>query len=90
MREFIRNPKFKSPYFWLSIIALIFSAAGIDFNALTNWNLFFEALLSILNNPVSIVAVLTALIGIYNNNDTKGIDSIKPKQKEIDDDDAGK
>jgi uncharacterized membrane protein len=90
MRNFLSNPKFKSPYFWLSIIALIFSAAGIDFNALTNWNLFFEALLSILNNPVSIVAVLTALIGIYNNNDTKGIDSIKPKQKEIDDDDAGK
>lgn len=90
MRNFLSNPKFKSPYFWLSIIALIFSAAGIDFNALTNWNLFFEALLSILNNPVSVVAVCTALIGIYNNNDTKGIDSIKPKQKEIDDDDAGK
>lgn len=90
MRNFLSNPKFKSPYFWLSIIALIFSAAGIDFNALTNWNLFFDALLSILNNPVSVVAVCTALIGIYNNNDTKGIDSIKPKQKEIDDDDARK
>ncbi len=86
MRDFLNNPKFKSPYFWLSIVALIFSAAGIDFNALTSWSLFFEALLSILNNPVSIVAVCTALIGIYNNNDTKGIDSIKPKHEEADDD----
>ena len=90
MRDFLNNPKWKNPYFWLSIVALIFSAAGIDFNALTSWGLFFDALLSILNNPVSVVAVCTALIGIYNNNDTKGIDSIKPKQKEIDDDDAGK
>ena len=83
MRDFLSNPKFKSPYFWLSIVALIFSAAGIDFNALTDWGLFFNALLSIVNNPVSIVAVITALVGIYNNNDTKGLD--KPIiKKEID------
>lgn len=84
MREFLSNPKFKSPYFWLSIVALIFSAAGIDFNALTNWSLFFNALLSIVNNPVSIVAVITALVGIYNNNDTKGIDKLS-QPKETDD-----
>ena len=82
MRDFLSNPKFKSPYFWLSIVALIFSAAGIDFNALTDWGLFFNALLSIVNNPVSIVAVITALVGIYNNNDTKGLDKLK---KETDD-----
>lgn len=84
MREFLSNPKFKSPYFWLSIVALIFSAAGIDFNALTDWGLFFNALLSIVNNPVSIVAVITALVGIYNNNDTKGLDKLK-QPKETDD-----
>jgi uncharacterized membrane protein len=82
MREFIRNPKFRNPYFWLSIIGLFFSAAGIDFNTLTSWHLLGEALLSIANNPVSVVAVITALIGIYNNNDTKGLDPIKPKHEE--------
>lgn len=86
MREFIRNPKFRSPYFWLSIIGLFFSAAGIDFNTLTSWHLLGEALLSIANNPVSVVAVITALIGIYNNNDTKGLDPIKPKHEEADND----
>ena len=86
MRDFLRNSKFRSPYFWLSIIGLFFSAAGIDFNTLTSWHLLGEALLSIANNPVSVVAVITALIGIYNNNDTKGLDPIKPKQEEIDDD----
>ena len=82
MREFIKNPKFRNPYFWLSIIGLFFSAAGIDFNTLISWHLLGEALLSIANNPVSVVAVITALIGIYNNNDTKGLDPIKPKHEE--------
>lgn len=82
MRDFFSNPKFRNPYFWLSIIGLFFSAAGIDFNTLTSWHLLGEALLSIANNPVSVVAVITALIGIYNNNDTKGIDPIKPKHEE--------
>ncbi len=88
MREFFSNPKFRNPYLWLSIIGLIFSAAGIDFNTLTSWQLLGEALLSIANNPVSVVAVITALLGIWNNNDTKGLDSIKPKHEEADD--AGK
>jgi uncharacterized membrane protein len=82
MREFIKNPKFRNPYFWISIIGLFFSAAGIEFNTLTSWHLLGEALLSIANNPVSVVAVITALIGIYNNNDTKGLDPIKPKHEE--------
>ena len=29
-----KHPKFKNPYFWLSVIGLIFSASGVDFNDL--------------------------------------------------------
>ena len=82
MREFIKNPKFRNGYFWLSLIALIFSAAGIEFSTLTSWELLGMTLLDILNNPVSIVSVCTALLGIWNDNSTKGIDSIKPKHEE--------
>ena len=78
MKDFLdKHPKLKNPYFWLSIIGLLFASAGIDFNTLTSWQLLGEALISILNNPVSVVAVLTALVGIWNNNDTPGLDSIK-------------
>lgn len=69
--------KFKNPYFWLSIFALIFSASGIDFNQLTSWSLLAQALMGILNNPVSIVAVITAFLGIWNDNSTKGMDKFK-------------
>lgn len=69
--------KLKNPYFWLSTIALVFSASGVDFNELTSWTLLGQALLGILNNPVSVVAVITAFIGIYNDNSTKGLDKFK-------------
>ena len=84
MKDFLNNPKFKSGYFWVSLIALLFAAAGVDFNTLTSWQLLGEALLSILNNPVSIVAVITCAIGIFNDNSTSGLD--KPISKEMDND----
>ena len=35
MKDFLdKYPKFKNPYFYLSVIGLIFSASGIDFNIL--------------------------------------------------------
>lgn len=77
MREFLNNAKFKNPYFWLSVLALIFSASGIDFNTLTSWELFGNALLNIVSNPVSVVAVITALLGIWNDNSTRGMDKLK-------------
>ena len=71
------NEKFKNPYFWLSVFALIFSASGIDFQTLTSWQLLVQALVDILMNPVAIVAVITAFLGIWNDNSTSGLDIFK-------------
>ena len=69
IKKFInKNPKLRNPYFYISIIGLIFSAAGVDFNSLTNWYLLGKALLDIFSNPVSTLAVVTALVGIWNDN----------------------
>lgn len=76
------NEKFKNPYFWLSVFALIFSAAGVDFELLTNWQLLGQALMDILLNPVAVVAVITALLGIWNDNSTKGFDNPFKKDEE--------
>ena len=83
MKEILKDSKFKNPYFWLSVVALIFSASGVDFNQLTSWTLLGEAIIGILANPVSVVAVITAFLGIWNDNGTKGLD--KPIQKEVKD-----
>lgn len=76
MSNFLKNPKFKNPMFWISLIAVIFAGADIDMNTLTSWDLFFNAILNILNNPVSIISVIVAIIGVFNDNSTKGLDRI--------------
>lgn len=73
--------KLKNPYFWLSLVALLFSAAGVDFETLTSWRLLGEALLNIVQNPVAVVAVVTAILGIWNDNSTKGLDNPFIKSK---------
>ena len=81
MKQFLdTHPKLKNPYFYLSVVGLIFLASGVDFTQLTSWNLFWQALLGILENPVCVVAVITALLGIWNDNSTKGLDGIKNKE----------
>lgn len=75
------NEKLKNPYFWLSVFALIFSASGIDFQTLTSWQLLVQALVDILLNPVAIVAVITAFLGIWNDNSTKGLDRFQSNKK---------
>lgn len=82
MKEFFNNAKLRNPYFWLSMFGLLFAAAGVDFNTLTSWQLLGEALISIVANPVSIVAVITAMLGVWNDNSTRGMDKIKVKNKE--------
>ena len=77
---FVEHPKLKNPYFYLSVVALIFSASGVDFNELTSWNLLGKALIDIINNPVCVVAVITTFLGIWNDNSTKGLDGIKGKE----------
>ena len=81
MKEFLKNSKFRNPYFWLSVFALIFSASGVDFNELTSWALLGNAIVDILNNPVSVVAVITAMLGIWNDNSTQGMDKFKNKEE---------
>lgn len=84
MKDFLdKHPKLKNPYFYLSVIALIFTASGVDFQQLTNWNLLGEALLGIVNNPVAVVAVITSFIGIWNDNSTPSIDGLDKLKNKI-------
>lgn len=79
MKALLQNAKLKNPYFWISMIGLIFAAAGVDFNTLTSWKLLGDALFGILSNPVAIVAVVTTMVGVWNDNSTKGLDKIQNK-----------
>lgn len=67
------NERFKNIYFWLGLIGVIFSASGVDFSTLTDWKLLLEAILSILNNPVAVVSVIAAIVGVCVNPATPGL-----------------
>lgn len=68
--------KLRNPWFWLGIISIIFASAGIDFNSLTSWDLFGKALLSILQNPVALMAVVGGVLGVFNDNSSQGLDKL--------------
>ncbi|MEG0134108.1 MAG: phage holin [Clostridium sp.] len=65
--------RIKNIYFWLGLVGIVFTAAGVDFNTLTSWKLMMESLLSILNNPVAVMSVAMAIIGVFVNPSTPGI-----------------
>lgn len=80
MKDFLKNPKFKNPYFWLGLVSIIFASAGVDMNTLTSWNALGQAILGILQNPVAVMAVAGGILGVFNDNGTKGLD--RPVEKE--------
>lgn len=83
MKEFLdKHPKLKNPYFYLGIVAVIFSAAGVDIVTLSSWPLLAAALLSIVNNPFTLLCVILALLAMFNDNSTSGLDGVD-KLKEI-------
>ena len=69
--------KLKNPVFWASLITLVLASAGVNFEQLTSWPLLADALLGIISNPVSIIAVIVTAYGIFNDNSVKKLDKFK-------------
>ena len=74
--------KLRNPYFLLGIVAVIFASAGVDVATLSSWPLLVAALLSIVNNPFTLLCVIFALLAMFNDNSTSGLDGMD-KLKEI-------
>ena len=74
--------KLRNPYFLLGVVAVIFSAANIEIATLTSWPLLAAALLSIVNSPFTLLCVIFALLAMFNDNSTSGLDGVD-KLKEI-------
>ena len=82
MKDFLKNPKFKNPWFWLGLVSIIFGSAGVDVNTLTSWSALGQAVLGILQNPVAVMAVIGGILGVFNDNGTKGLDKPIDKKDE--------
>ena len=82
MKEFLLFFKFKNPWFWLGLVSIIFGSAGVDMNTLTSWSALGQAVLGILQNPVAVMAVIGGILGVFNDNGTKGLDKPIDKKDE--------
>ena len=69
--------KMKNPYFWVAIIALFFASAQIDVESLTTWSILYNDLVAFIQNPFLIGTFVIALLGIFNDNGSKGFDKLK-------------
>ena len=77
MKDFLdKHPKLKNPMFYIGLIAIIFASAGIDATTLTSWNLLGQALLSIVENPFTLICVIVAILGVFNDNGSEGLDGL--------------
>lgn len=66
------NNRYKNVYFWIGIIGVIFSAAGVNIEMLTSWPILFESILGILGNPFLLMSVIAAIVGISVDPSTPG------------------
>lgn len=69
----IFKDRYRNPWFWVGLVSIMIAASGIDFETLTSWVLVGQALLTIVMNPVKLVAVLLAGLGVFINPTTKGV-----------------
>jgi len=65
--------RIKNPYFIFGLISVIFLAADVNVETLTNWLLLKESIIAIFMNPVKLASVAVAITGVVTNPTTKGI-----------------
>ncbi len=70
--------RMKNPWFWAGIVGVIITATGIDPQTLTSWPAVLDGVISVLMNPVQLVAVVLAVLGVFVDPTTAGVeDSVR-------------
>lgn len=81
------DKRYKNVYFWIGILGVVFSAAGINLESLTSWNILFDNILNILKNPFLLMSVIMAVTGVIIDPTTKGLKDCQIKLKELEEKD---
>jgi phi LC3 family holin len=74
--------RFKNPVFWaqiaVAIVAPILAGLGLQWQDMTTWAAFGQALFNAVCSPVIVVSVIVSVWGIINDPTTKGLsDSVQ-------------
>lgn len=69
--------RFKNPYYWIGLIAVILATTGISPESLTSWEILANDIKEFLGNPFAIGCVIVAIIGYNNDPTTYGLKDSK-------------
>lgn len=65
--------RIKNPWFWIGLLSVILTAVGVDPQSLTSWQAVWNGIISTLNNPVQLGAVVVAVLGVFIDPTTSGL-----------------
>ncbi len=66
--------RIKNPWFWVGIVGVVITATGIDPQTFTSWTAVLDGVISVLMNPVQLVAVVLAVLGVFVDPTTAGVE----------------
>lgn len=65
--------RMKNPWFWVGLGGIVLTAMGLDATMFTSWSLVGKAALELVSNPVAIVTVAMAVLGVFVDPTTEGL-----------------
>lgn len=69
--------RFKNPWFWVGILGVVFTAAGISPESITSWGILKAQIFDLLNNPYMLFSVFVAVLGVFIDPTTGGVKDSK-------------
>lgn len=67
----------KNFWFWVALIGAIaapmFAGVGVSGSDMTSWSVLLDTIVAALSNPVVVVAMLAAAVGVINDPTVKGL-----------------
>lgn len=75
----MNKERFKNPWFWVGIGAVILTATGMDPEMFTSWRALGEAAMGVLKNPFLLGTAALAVLGVFVEPTSAGL---KDEKKE--------
>ena len=63
----------KNPWFWVSLLGVVFTAMGVSPEMFTSWGAVIEAFKALITNPFMLGSVIVAVMGVFIDPTTAGV-----------------
>jgi len=65
--------RMRNPWFWVGVVSVALTAIGVDPTSFTSWGAVAAGIVGVLNNPVQLVTLAFAVLGIFVDPTTSGL-----------------